>query len=119
MPGPARLVQSGWTACTGDGPRLRVRVAASQGARPVPRGGVVVASRGAHYVVAPAGSDSTGAPTAHAYRLPGGSRRAEGDEQDTLLDELGLPIRRRLLGCPPGGSRSSPRAATWPGPASG
>ena len=53
------------------------------------------------------GSDSTGAPTAHAYRLPGGSRRAAGDEQDTLLDELGLPIRRRLLGCPPGGSRSS------------
>jgi hypothetical protein len=102
LPGPARLVQSGWTACAGNGPRLRVRVAESPGVRRLPRGGVVVASRGAHYVVAPAGSGATGVPTAHAYRLPGGSRRAEGDEQDTLLDELGLPIRDEAPRVPAG-----------------
>ncbi len=102
LPGPARLVQTGWTACAGDGPRLRVRVAESPGVRRVPGGGFVVASRGAHYVVARAGPDGTGVSTSYAYRLPGGSRRAEGDEQDTLLDELGLPIREEALGVPDG-----------------
>ena len=137
LPGPARLVQSGWTACAGHGPGLRVRVAASPGVRPVPGNGVVVASRGAHYVVAPAGSNSTGMPTAYSYRLPGGPRRAEGDEEDTLLDELGLPILEQaprvpagwLALFPPGGDlawpsfgltgfgRRAPAAGSWGVPA--
>lgn len=102
LPGPARLVQTGWTACAGDGANLRTRVAESPGVRRVPGGGFLVASRGAHYVVARAGPDGTGVPTSYAFRLPGGSRPAEGDEQDTLLDELGLPIREEALGVPHG-----------------
>lgn len=109
LPAPSRLVQTGWSACAGGG--LRPRVAASPGVRRVAGSGLVVTSRGVRYVVARAGPDGTGTSTAHAYRLPRRPSGAVGDEQDTLLDELGLPIRdeatavpaRWLALFPPGG----------------
>lgn len=92
LPDPSRLVQTGWSACLGDRSGLRVRLAPSPTVRRLPRSGLVVVSRGVRYVVARAAAGATAAPTARAYRLPGGSRGST-DEQDALLEELGLPIR--------------------------
>jgi hypothetical protein len=93
LPTPARLVQTGWTACSGSGHGLRIRVAGSPGVRRTPGNGLLVESEGVRYVVARGSSAGTAAPTAYAYRLPGRPAGPEGDEQDTMLDELGLPIR--------------------------
>jgi len=59
-----------------------------------------VESRGVHYLVAREAPDGETAPTARAYRLPVGRRHPEGDERDTLLDELGLPIRKEATHVP-------------------
>lgn len=99
LPSPSRLVQTGWTACAGEGSGLRVRVAASPAARPLAGSGLVVASRGVRYVVARAAADGGAAPTVRAYRLPGGPRGATG-EQDALLEDLGLPIRAEATPVP-------------------
>jgi hypothetical protein len=99
LPSPSRLVQSGWSACVGDGLGLRVRVAAPPAVRRLPGSGLVVVSRGVRYVVARSAADGTAAPTARAYRLPGGPRGT--GEQDALLEELGLPIRAEATAVPP------------------
>jgi hypothetical protein len=100
LPTPARLVQTGWTACSGDGRGPRIRIASSPGVRLTPGKGLVVESEGVRYVVARASSAGTAAPRAYAYRLPRRPRAPEGDEQDTMLDELGLPIREEAAVVP-------------------
>jgi ESX secretion system ATPase EccB len=99
LPTPSLLIQTGWTACTGDGLGLRVQVAERPAVRAIPGAGFLVESEGVHYVVATSGA-SDGDPSAYSYRLAEQPERHEGDEQDTMLDELGLPIRDQAARVP-------------------
>lgn len=85
VPDPSRLVDSGWTACTGD--RLGLAVGVGTGdTEPVRDAAFVVRSRGRHYVIAE-GRPATGEPVrAHRYALP------EGPTRDVVLGALDLPV---------------------------
>ena len=92
LPAPSRLVRDGWTACTADREGLRVAVPGGAAVRALPEGGFVVESEGAYYLVAE-GVDGAGTSLgAHRYALPPSTGRG-GDDQDNMLDALGLPSR--------------------------
>ncbi|MDI6910509.1 type VII secretion protein EccB [Nocardioides sp.] len=86
LPAPDRLVETGWTSCTGDDRGMRVRVAVDPDVRPAPDAAQVVEVDGSFYLIA---SERLGDDPAAAYalRLPG------GDTVDNLLGALDLPAR--------------------------
>ncbi|GAB3195759.1 hypothetical protein GCM10027062_03390 [Nocardioides hungaricus] len=87
VPTPSLLINSGWTACTGDERGIRVSVAAAPDVTPVAGGGLVVRSGRKYFVVAQAGAADG---SAYAYPLPPQISRA-GPETDSLLEDIGLP----------------------------
>ena len=92
LPAPARLVDSGWTACTADGAGVRLRIAQPPAVTAVPAAGLVVGSGGHDYLLAPA-AGFDGAPVgARRYELPR-VRGVRADNRDNLLVDLGLGIR--------------------------
>lgn len=91
VPDPDRLIDDGWTACTGPTPRVRLHVSADPPVSPAPAGGALLVSvRGARdgsvYVIADSGAESEGGlPTrTYSYRLPPSPGR------DNLIGALGL-----------------------------
>ncbi|MCW2765200.1 MAG: hypothetical protein JWO11_1159 [Nocardioides sp.] len=87
-PSPDKLVETGWTACTGDGLGIKVDVAAVPGVRPSPDSGFAVRSEGRTYLIARGEPVGDEAPRAHAYAVS-----AAGSDQDNLLNALGFPGR--------------------------
>lgn len=96
LPRSSLLLDTGWTACTGDHEGLRLAVSDSPQARPVPDNGFVVESEGDSYLVAEA-ADGSGA---YRYRLSDGGGKGDAGDVDNLLDELGLPPRSAALEVP-------------------
>jgi Type VII secretion system ESX-1, transport TM domain B len=96
LPSPDRLIETGWTACTGDGDGIRVRVATDPDVRtgPDPQTragyGTVVQVGGAYYLLAeePVGG---GTPAAYKYRLPASGE--SGRAADNLLADLDVGAR--------------------------
>ncbi|GAB6987028.1 type VII secretion protein EccB [Nocardioides pyridinolyticus] len=87
VPTSSLLINTGWTACTGDGDGVRVTVADDPAVTTTPDAGVVVQSDGAYFVVAQT-DDGT-----YAYELPE-QTGAGGPETDNLLEAIGLPAVR-------------------------
>jgi type VII secretion protein EccB len=82
------LVESGWTACTGDGLGVKLDVREDPDVSPAQGGGVVVeAADGSFFVIgqSAAEGEETGA---YRFALP------DTPGVDNLLDELGLPFVR-------------------------
>lgn len=106
VPDQARLVESGWTACTdlGEGGGIRVAVSEEPEVAVVDNGGLLVAvdegrggrgerpqgragqdGDGAVYVIGIGRADGSEVPRAYSYRVPDSRGR------DNLLDAVGLP----------------------------
>ena len=85
VPSPARLVGSGWTACTAAGQGIRLAVAADPDATPAPTAGLVVRTGEAYHLVAEADPTRGEEPGAHRLALP-----AQAGARDNMLAALGL-----------------------------
>ncbi len=86
LPAPDRLVETGWTSCTGDDRGMRVRVADDPDVRSTSDAAQVVEVDGSFYLIA---SEQAGGDPAAAYSL----RLPDGDTVDNLLGALDLPAR--------------------------
>ncbi|MCD4532771.1 type VII secretion protein EccB [Nocardioides sp. cx-169] len=84
VPDTDHLVESGWTACTGDGLGIKLDVRTRPDATPVASGGVVVRAGKAVHVIAESVPEDGDEPTARRFELP----RTPG--MDILLGALGL-----------------------------
>ena len=84
------LIESGWTACTEERRGIRLAVAESPGVGDVARGGFVVESDHAYYVIAQARPEGAGEPSAYRYRLPD-----DRGVRDDILGDLGLEFSAR------------------------
>ena len=94
LPTSSLLIDDGWTACTADRAGLRVTVAEKPQVMPVADNGFVVESEGARYVIAQGVDEHGTGLGAYRYRLPETKHQNRvGDDQDNMLDELGLPAR--------------------------
>ncbi|GAA2139700.1 type VII secretion protein EccB [Nocardioides koreensis] len=94
LPASSLLVDDGWTACTADRRGLRLAVAEDPQATPAPDHGFVVESEGAHYLIAQGVEEPDIDLGAYRYRIP------EGNDQDNMLDVLGLPARSAAVRVP-------------------
>ncbi|MCW2795084.1 type VII secretion protein EccB [Nocardioides sp.] len=81
-----KLIETGWTACTGDGLGIKVDVSTAAEVQPVPHSGFAVRSAGRTYVVAQGEPSGEEAPRAYAYEV---SR--VGSDEDNLLNAIGFP----------------------------
>lgn len=84
-PGPARLIESGWTACTDTGSGIRLDVSAAPTVRAATAAGSVLRNRGRYYLVAQAKQSGSGEPGAYRYLLP-----RDPGARDNMLTALGL-----------------------------
>jgi type VII secretion protein EccB len=87
VPDTDHLVESGWTACTGDGLGLKLDVRTRPDATPVESGGIVVRVGNVVHVIAesaPEQGEDAQEPVARRFELPRTPR------MDLLLDALGL-----------------------------
>jgi type VII secretion protein EccB len=99
LPTTARLVESGWTACSDPDHGVRARVSPDPQVHPAPGEGTVVRSAGRYYVIAQAAAEGGEVPSAHSYALP----EVQGlDQVDNLLAAVGLPARAEADPVPPG-----------------
>jgi len=87
VPSPDDLLQTGWTACTGPGQGVAVRLGSQPGVTLAPEIGFLVESHGIRYVVAQAAPTTDETPSGFLYRLPDDAGR-----QDNLLRDLGLGV---------------------------
>lgn len=86
VPDTARLIDSGWSACTSADGGMAVTMSNDPVVQPIPDKGFVVRSQDRYYVIA-TGRDESGEPQrAYSYALP------TGVPLDPLLRALGLPI---------------------------
>ena len=101
LPASSLLVDDGWTACTADNRGLSVAVAEQPQVTPAPDNGFLVESGGAHYVIANGTNKNDDDLGAYRYRLPETKHQQRvGDDQDNMLDELGLPSRTAAVRVP-------------------
>jgi type VII secretion protein EccB len=100
LPTSSLLIDSGWTACTADRSGIHVDVSASPDVVPVHDSGFLVESNGAFYVIAEARPASDEAVSAYRYQLPHVSSGSLNGDQDNLLGDLGLPIRKAATHVP-------------------
>ena len=84
VPDTDHLVESGWTACTGDGLGLKLDVRTRPDATPVPSGGAVVRVGKTVHVIAQSVPADGEEPTARRFELP------RSPKMDLLLGDLGL-----------------------------
>jgi Type VII secretion system ESX-1, transport TM domain B len=84
-PDASRLVESGWTACTGTGTGIRLDVSADPPVRAADGAGSVVRQGKDFYLMAQAGRSDSGEPSAYRYLLP-----RDGAARDNMLNALGL-----------------------------
>lgn len=85
VPTASLLINSGWTACTGDHRGIAVRVSDTPDVTPAPGTGITVTNHGQLFVVA-SGDDGN----SHLYQVP--QQKAPGiDQTDVLLSQLQLP----------------------------
>ena len=94
LPTPSLLIDGGWTACTGDGLGIRVDVARTPDVEPIPDSGFLVQSKGVYYVIAEATQVAGETVSAYRYELPKVRAGSLRDDQDNLLGDLRLPIRK-------------------------
>lgn len=97
LPSPDRLIEDGWTACTGDGRGIMLGLRTDPVIDLVDRGGLVVTNQGRDYVVARAG-DLADVQRAMLYPLPAAGSGA--DSVDAMLNELGLRERAAAVAVP-------------------
>lgn len=96
LPSTGRLIDEGWTACTGRERGIKVHLSAESQVAYADGAGVLVQSRedGTFHVIAEAAPAPTGeAPRAHRYQLDPGV----GDQADNLLQELGVGARTNAV----------------------
>ena len=93
LPRPARFIENGWTACTGDGRGIRLGLRTAPDVDALANGGLVVTNQGRDYLVARSG-DLALFQRATLYPLP--------DEAyvDGMLNELGLRERAEAIEVP-------------------
>ena len=101
LPRPDRLVAGDWTACTGPGRGIMLGLWTDPDVERLDRGGLVVTSRGRHYLVARAGIRAE-LPRAMLYPLPDPLPAAGGgpDSVDAMLNDLGLRERAEAVEVP-------------------
>lgn len=87
-PAPDRLIETGWTACTGDGLGIKVDVTATPDVQAAPGSGFAVRSEGSTFVIAQGKQDGDRSPRAYAYKVSD-----KGNDEDNLLNALGFPGR--------------------------
>jgi Type VII secretion system ESX-1, transport TM domain B len=93
LPRPARFIEDGWTACTGDGRGIMLGLRTSPDVDTLEAGGLVVTNQGRDYLVARSG-DLAEFERATVYPLP------EDDTVDAMLNELGLRERAEAVEVP-------------------
>ena len=99
VPTPSLLINSGWTACTGDGHGIAVRVADAPDVTPVTGQGLTVVNNGQYYVVAQSDPAGPGAGGTYLYPVP--EQVAPGiDQTDVLLSQVGMPGLRNAVEVP-------------------
>ena len=99
VPTPSLLIDSGWTACTGDRRGIALRVAADPDVTPVPGQGLTVVNDGEYYVVAQSDPSGPGAGATYLYPVP--EQVAPGiDQTDVLLSQVGMPGKRNAVEVP-------------------
>lgn len=91
LPTTDHLINTGWTACTGDGLGIKVNVDTRPGASLGT--GVTIRTDGGYFVVM-TGADQGGPARAHSYFLP------DGPGADKLLSDLKLPVRANAMNVP-------------------
>jgi len=84
-PGAAKLIETGWTACTDTGAGIRLDVSDSADVRSAVGAGSVVRNGGRYYLTAQARPAGSGDPGAHRYLLP-----RDAGARDNMLTALGL-----------------------------
>jgi type VII secretion protein EccB len=84
LPRPRQFIESGWTACTGDGLGIQVDVSSQRKVSVPDNGGVVVVSGGQYWVIARSGSLDLDQRRAYRYQLP------SMPSDENLLAGLGL-----------------------------
>lgn len=94
VPDTSRLIDSGWTACTGPDAGVAVTLSGKPSLTPVPDRGFTVRSKGRHYVIAES-RQAPGTPQrAYRYALP------DGPSRDQVLEALELPISAEATDVP-------------------
>lgn len=85
LPSPSRFIESGWTACTGQGHGLAVDIARTPHVRRSASAGFVVSDQGDFWLVAEGAPADSSLPTqAYRYHLP------FGPQADNMLHDLGV-----------------------------
>ena len=84
-PDADRLIEDGWTVCTGPTTGLRLDVAEEPAVRSTVAAGSVVREGGAYYLIAQARPSGSGTPSAYRYLLP-----RDPGARDNMLTALGL-----------------------------
>ena len=84
-PDADRLIEDGWTVCTGPTTGLRLDVAEEPAVRSTVAAGSVVREGGSYYLIAQARPSGSGTPGAYRYLLPG-----DAGARDNMLTALGL-----------------------------
>jgi type VII secretion protein EccB len=87
LPRPRQFVETGWTACTGDGLGVQVDVSTRDKVSVPADGGVVVQSGGQYWVIARSGTLDLDQRRAYRYLLP------DQPNAENLLSQLGLDNR--------------------------
>ena len=99
VPTASLLINSGWTACTGDRRGIALRVADRPDVTPVPGSGVTVTNRGQLFVVAQ--SDPTGPGAGGTYLYPVPKQKAPGiDQTDVLLSQVQMADQTNAVHVP-------------------
>jgi len=90
VPSASRLVDDGWTACTGDSQGLRLSLADSPGAQPDLQSSILVQSGGFFHLLAYGELDAQGQP--QVFRMQVGAE--DGGVIDQLLGAIGNQLSR-------------------------
>ena len=93
LPRPDRFIESGWTACTGDGVGIAVDVSEDQKVERTETQAIVVQNDGAYWLIAT--SNSGEGKQQRAYRYP-----ISEDERDQLLVDFRLGPRAAAISVP-------------------
>lgn len=96
-PDPDDLINGGWTACTGEGLGIKVRVSGSAATEPAPTTGFLVRSEGSFYVIGEGAPEGVADPRAYRYPVKVAGKKGLSD---TTLNALSGSISSAAVEVP-------------------
>jgi len=91
VPEESRLIQNGWTSCTGTDHGIKTHVSEDPQVTPTPDAGFVVEREGEYFLIAEEPATATRPARAYRYRLPGNDSLNSDLQVDLSEDAIEVP----------------------------